>query len=244
MVSRVRIQQTVPHHSVSFLGIRQVLWYLVVCPSLLHLFGASALQALAPDIPTWHPAQRKQRQRTQRALREHTDLSGVRLEFAKRLLRSYHGSIVLLLAHAAGQHNGKEKFAGTDRIMCDSVVLKCHWPEHNFEQRAQGKDHTCNWPWTQDPKCSRLLKTAFVYPVRKLWCACRVTSVLSKPKFHATHHKTVTGVVSICFAARWVICDTATFVRRNFMLLLWCLELTTLPRQTSDRHWRCAALSV
>ena len=130
------------------LGIRQVLWYVVVCSSLLHLFGASALPALALHSPAWHLAQRKQRQRTQRALREHTSLSAVRLEFPKRLLRSHHGSKVPLLAHAAGQHNGKEKFAGTGRLMCDSVVQSV--PGLNTSE----KNHTCNWQWTQDPNAA------------------------------------------------------------------------------------------
>ena len=79
------------------------------------------MQALALDSSAWHPAQWKQRQGSQRALREHT----ARLEFAKRLLRSRHGSSVPLVAQAGGPLSGKGKFRLWKCLLCDCGKIFC-----------------------------------------------------------------------------------------------------------------------
>ena len=118
--------------------------------------------------------------------------------------------------------------AGIDRIMCDSVVQSVAALNTTLTRAySEKKTRAINWQWMQDPKCRRLMKTVLlIYTVRKLWCSCRVTSVLSGRKVHATHHKTVTGVVPICFAARCVMCHSNLCAKKfHFAVVVSCFEL-------------------
>ena len=108
----------VPHHSPTHLRAQTgyvVFGGLFISPILV------LWQALTLDSLAWHPARRKQRQRTQRALREHTGFSAARLEFAKRLLRFRHGSTVPLMAQAAGQCDGKGS-SGFGNVWCTTAA--------------------------------------------------------------------------------------------------------------------------